>query len=76
MAQKTFESRWDTWEDNELYANGNEFGTRAPNKVCFYIQRFTLSIVSLNADHQPRAIRFGESGRFREMFGSFLFFFG
>ena len=26
MAQKTFKSVWDTWEDIELYANGNEFG--------------------------------------------------
>ena len=26
LAQKTFKSRWETWEDSELYANGNEFG--------------------------------------------------
>ena len=26
MAQKPVKSRWETWEDNELYANGNEFG--------------------------------------------------
>ena len=29
LAQKTFKSRWETWEDSELYANGNEFGKRS-----------------------------------------------